>query len=119
MGACAPVGYGFYRDAYGGAISAEAFSEALPAALRAVAAATGRRRPDPRWPEPRAAAWRRAVCAAADAVAEYGEGRTGGFSVGSFSVAGCGGGGASGRDLAIRAALDELAGTGICFSGAR
>lgn len=70
----APVPYGFYLDGYGGALAAEAFAEALPAAVRCVGGLTGRREPDPRWDEGDADAWRRAVCAAADAFAEYGEG---------------------------------------------
>ena len=120
MGTCAgPVGFGFYRDAYGGALSASAFSEALPAALRVVAAASGHRHPDPRWSARRACAWRRAVCAAADAIAEYGEGRVGGYTIGSLSVQSYASDGTRGRDIALDAALDELAGTGIAFTGAR
>lgn len=119
MGACGPVGYGFYRDVYGGALTAEAFAEALPTALRVAAAASGYRHPDPRWSSRRAAAWRRAVCAAADAIAEYGEGRVGGYSIGDLSVASYAADGTRGRDIALDAALDELAGTGLAFTGAR
>ena len=36
----APVSYGFYLDGYGEALSAEAFAEALPAAVRCVGALT-------------------------------------------------------------------------------
>lgn len=115
----APVSYGFYQDGYGGALAAEAFAEALPAAMRCVCGLTGRREPDPRWEEGDADAWRRAVCAAADAFAEYGEGRVGGFSVGSFSVTNYRDGGTTGSEVARGAALAELAGTGLCFSGAR
>ena len=81
----APVDFTFYQDAYGGALPAEAFAEALPAALRCVGALTGRRAPDERWRDELTCAWRRAACAAADAFAEYGEGRVGGFSIGDFS----------------------------------
>ncbi len=115
----APVSYGFYQDGYGGALAAEAFAEALPAALRSVGALTGVREPDPRWEESDADAWRRAVCAAADAFAEYGEGRVGGFSIGSFSVTNYRDEGTSGSEVARGAALAELAGTGLCFSGVR
>ena len=115
----APVSYDFYLDGYGGALSAEALAEALPAALRCVGGLTGRREPDPRWDEGVADAWRRAVCAAADAFAEYGEGRVGGFSIGSFSVTNYRDEGTTGSVVAREAALAELAGTGLCFSGAR
>lgn len=115
----APVPYGFYLDGYGGALGAEAFAEALPAAVRCVGGLTGRREPDPRWDEGVADAWRRAVCAAADAFAEYGEGRVGGFSVGSFSVTNYRDEGTTGSVVAREAALAELAGSGLCFTGVR
>lgn len=115
----APVPYGFYLDGYGGALAAEAFAETLPAAVRCVGGLTGRREPDPRWEESDADAWRRAVCAAADAFAEYGEGRVGGFSIGSFSVTNYRDEGTTGSVVARGAALAELAGTGLCFSGVR
>ena len=115
----APVSYGFYQDGYGGALAAEAFAEALPAAVRCVSGLTGRREPDPRWDEGDTDAWCRAVCAAADAYAEYGEGRVGGFSIGSFSVTNYRDEGTTGSEVARGAALAELAGTGLCFSGVR
>lgn len=113
----APVSYGFYQDGYGGALAAEAFAEALPAAVRCVCGLTGRRAPDDSWDEDVADAWRRAVCAAADAFAEYGEGRVGGFSVGSFSVTNYRDEGTTGSEVAREAALAELAGTGLAFAG--
>ena len=115
----APVSYAFYQDGYGGMLAAEAFAEALPAAVRCVCGLTGRREPDPRWEEGDADAWRRAVCAAADAFAEYGEGRVGGFSIGSFSVTNYRDDGTTGAEVAREAALAELAGTGLCWSGVR
>ena len=115
----APVSYGFYQDGYGGALAAEAFAEALPAAVRCVGALTGARDVRDEWDDDQAEAWRRAVCAAADAFAEYGEGRVGGFSVGSFSVTNYRDEGTTGADVAREAALAELAGTGLCFAGAR
>ena len=115
----APVPYDFYLDGYGGALSAEAFAEALPAAVRCVGGLTGRREPDPRWDEGVADAWCRSVCAAADAYAEYGEGRVGGFSIGSFSVTNYRNEGTTGSEVAREAALAELAGTGLCFTGVR
>lgn len=115
----APVSYDFYLDAYGGALAADAFAEALPAALRCVCGLTGRREPDPRWEEGDADAWRRAVCAAADALAEYGEGRVGGFSIGSFSVTNYRDDGTTGAEVAREAALAELSFTGLVFAGVR
>ena len=115
----APVSYDFYLDGYGGALAAEAFAEALPAAVRCVGGLTGRRAPDGGWDEDLADAWRRAVCAAADAFAEYGEGRVGGFSIGSFSVTNYRDEGTTGAEVAREAALAELAGTGLCWRGVR
>lgn len=115
----APVSYDFYLDGYGGALAADAFAEALPAALRCVGGLTGRRDPDPGWEEGDADAWRRAACAAADAFAEYGEGRVGGFSIGSFSVTNYRDDGTTGAEVAREAALAELSRTGMAFSGVR
>ncbi|WP_239386852.1 hypothetical protein [Olsenella sp. An293] len=115
----APVSYDFYLDGYGGALSAEALAEALPAAVRCVGALTGARDAREEWDDDQAEAWRRAVCAAADAFAEYGEGRVGGFSIGSFSVTNYRDEGTTGSVVAREAALAELAGTGLCFSGVR
>lgn len=115
----APVSFGFYQDGYGGALSAEALAEALPAAVRCVGALTGARDVRDEWDDDQAEAWRRAVCAAADAYAEYGEGRVGGFSVGSFSVTNYRDEGTTGSEVAREAALAELAGTGLCFTGVR
>ena len=115
----APVFYDFYLDDYGGALAADAFAEALPAALRCVGGLTGFRAPDDDWDDDVADAWRRAVCAAADAFAEYGEGRVGGFSIGSFSVTNYRDEGTTGAEVAREAALAELAGTGLSFLGVR
>lgn len=115
----APVSYEFYQDGYGGALSAEEFAEALPAAVRCVGAFTGARDAREEWDDDQVEAWRRAVCAAADAFAEYGEGRVGGFSIGSFSVTNYRDEGTTGSVVAREAALAELAGTGLCFSGVR
>ena len=115
----APVSFGFYQDGYGGVLAADAFAEALPAALRCVGALTGFRAPADDWCDELADAWRRAVCAAADAFAEYGEGRVGGFSIGSFSVTNYRDDGTTGAEVAREAALAELAGTGLCWSGVR
>lgn len=115
----APVSYGFYLDGYGGALTADAFAEALPAAVRCAEALTGSREPDEDWDDDVADAWRRAVCAAADAFAEYGEGRVGGFSIGSFSVTNYRDEGTTGAEVAREAALAELSFTGLVFAGVR
>ena len=113
------VSYDFYLDAYGGALAADSFAEALPAAVRCVCGLTGRRAPDDGWDEDLAEAWRRAVCAAADAFAEYGEGRVGGCSIGSFSVTNYRDDGTTGAEVAREAALAELSFTGLAFAGVR
>ena len=115
----APVSYEFYQDGYGGALAANVFAEALPAAVRCVGALTGARDVCEEWDGDRAEAWRRAVCAAVDAFAEYGEGRVGGFSIGSFSVTNYRDEGTTGAEVARDAALAELAGTGLAFAGVR
>lgn len=115
----APVSYDFYLDGYGGALTAEAFAEALPAAVRYVGALTGARDVREEWDEDEVCAWRRAVSAAADAFAEYGEGRVGGFSIGSFSVTNYRDEGTTGSEVAREAALAELSFTGLVFAGVR
>ena len=115
----APVSYDFYQDGYGGVLSAADFSEVMPAAVRMVGPLTGAREVQGGWDDDQADAWRRAVCAAADAFAEYGEGRVGGFSIGEFSVTNYRDDGTTGVEVAREAALAELAGTGLCWGGVR
>lgn len=115
----APVPYDFYLDGYGGALSAADFSEVMPAAVRMVGSLTGAREVRVGWDDEQADAWRRAVCAAADAFAEYGEGRVGGFAIGGFSVTNYRDEGTTGAEVAREAALAELAGTGLAFAGVR
>ena len=76
------VTYQFYKDVYGGGLSEAAFGLALPAASRHVRWLVGGAEPS----EDELEAYRRAVCAAADAFAEFGEGQVGGFSLGDFKV---------------------------------
>ena len=64
-------------------------------------------------------AWRRAVCAAADAYAEWGEGQVGGFQIGSFSVTHYDNRGTTGEEMAEAAAEKELCGCGLAFGGIR
>ena len=77
------VDFGFYRDEYGGRMGVEAFTEALPAAACHVRWLCGGRVPACDADE---LAYRRAVCATAEAFAGFGEGQVGGFQIGSFSV---------------------------------
>lgn len=106
-----------YRDAYGGTLTAEAYAEALPAAVRCVRELTGGVGPAGLAPGD-AEAWGRACCAAADAFAEFGEGRVGGYSIGDFKVTNYMERGTTGLEVARAAALAELAGTGLAFTGA-
>jgi hypothetical protein len=108
--------YQFYRDSYGGAVGAEAFAEVLPAALRCVRKLTGAAVPDSSDTVARTA-YLRAVCAALDAFAEFGEGRVGGYAIGEFKVTNYMEKGTTGEEVAQAAALGELAGTGLSFSG--
>ncbi|MEE1372172.1 MAG: hypothetical protein U0J93_02180 [Parolsenella sp.] len=79
------VTYEWYLDAYGGQLSAEEFAGALPAALRCVRGVVGG--VDASGLEDDLLnAWRRAVCAAADVLADVGEGQVGGFEVGDYKV---------------------------------
>ena len=115
----APVSDEFYQGGYGGTLAAADFSEVMPSAVRMVGSLTGAREVQGGWDDYQVDAWRRAVCAAADAFAEYGEGRVGGFSIGSFSVTNYRDDGTTGAEVAREAALAELAGTGLCWSGVR
>ena len=64
-------------------------------------------------------AFKRAVCAALDAFAEYGAGEVGGYTIGEFSVKNYASQETSGEQLATQAALRELVGTGYAFAGVR
>lgn len=109
--------FSFYRDTYGGLLGVETYAEALPAAVRQV-----------RWivggvnmlalDADELEAARRAVCAAAECIAEWGQGQVGGFSLGSFSVTHYDNRGTTGVEQATEAILKELAGTGLAFAGA-
>lgn len=98
-------------------LGAEAFAEAMPTALRCVRAICGGAEPDESWMERHVACWRRAVCAATEAFAEFGEGRVGGYQVGDFRITNYRDGGTTGRNVATASALEELAGSGLAFSG--
>lgn len=107
------VDYDFYTETWGGQLGEAAFLAGLPAALSHV-----------RWlclldsdADEDAEAFCRAVCAALDALAEYGAGEVGGYSIGEFSVKNYENKGTTGEELATAAALRELAATGWAFSG--
>lgn len=117
VGAACPS-FAFYRDTYGGTSDAASYAEALPAALRLLRMICGGLAPGDDWEATDLLAWRRAVCAAADAFAEFGEGRVGGYAVGDFKVTNYMEKGTTGREVAIEAALSELCGTGLAFGGA-
>ena len=115
MSACADIvaDYAFYRDEYGGDLSVDAFTSALPAALRHV-----------RWlcgakdiADCDLLAYRRAICAADEAFSEYGEGEVGGFSIGDYSVTNYQNKGTTGSEMATSAAMKELCGTAAVFAG--
>ncbi len=71
------VTFEFYSQTYGGGLSESAFGLSLPAASRHVRWLVGSAVPS----DDELEAYQRAVCAAADAFAEFGEGQVGGFSL--------------------------------------
>ena len=111
----ASVTYQFYSETYGGGLSEAAFGLALPVAERHVRWLCDGRVPSRCEVMP----YRRAVCAACDAFAEFGEGQVGGFALGDFKVTHYEDEGTTGEELATQAALKELAGTGYAFAGVR
>lgn len=113
----APVCYEWYLDCYGGSLGSEGFAETLPAALRPMRQVAGGETPSESWDGEDVSAWRRACCAAVDAFAEFGEGRVGGVAVGDFKVTNYMEKGTTGREIALEAALAELAGSGLAFGG--
>lgn len=105
------ITYEFYRDTFGGELSVDVFGSCVGTGLTHV-----------RWlcslygTNEESDAFKRAVCAATDAFAEYGVGQVGGFSIGGFSVKNYENKGTTGDELATAAALREL-GIGRAFSG--
>lgn len=119
-GALAAAGapsFAFYRDTYGGTLDAEGYAEALPAATRCVRELCGGVGPEG-LDGLDLLAWGRACCAACEAFAEFGEGHVGGYAIGDFRVTNYMERGTTGLEVARQAALSELAGTGLAFSGA-
>lgn len=64
-------------------------------------------------------AYKRAVCAACEAFAEFGAGEVGGYTIGSFTVRNYENKGTTGEELATAAALRELGLSGMAFCGVR
>lgn len=110
------VDYSFYSGTYGGGLAEDAFMAALGPAARHVSWLVGGRKPSRcEWDE-----YKRAVCAAADVLAQYGEGQVASFQIGEFRMNSYAGHGATtGAELATAAALEELAGTSLLFTGVR
>lgn len=111
----AVVTYKFYSETYGDGLSEAAFGALLPAATRHVRWLCDGREPA----EAELVAYQRAVCAALDAFAEFGEGQVGGFALGDFKVTHYEDEGTTGEEIATQAALKELVGTSLAFSGVR
>lgn len=111
----ATVTYEFYSETYGGGLTEAAFGLSLPAATRHVRWLVGGRETG----DDELDAFRRAVCAAVDAFAEFGEGQVGGFALGDFKVTHYEDEGTTGEEMATSAALKELVGTSLAFSGVR
>ena len=111
----AAMTYQFYKDVYGGGLSEAAFGLALPAATRHVRWLVGGAEPL----DDELEAYQRAVCAAVDAFAEFGEGQVGGFSLGDFKVTHYEDEGTTGEEIATDEALKELVGTSLVFCGVR
>ena len=109
------VTYEYYSEVYGGGLSEAAFSDNVGVAEAHVRwlCANRRVRTDSR-------AYKRAVCAAVDAFAEFGAGQIGGLAIGDFKASRyADDSGVTGEDMATQAALRELAHTGYAFAGVR
>lgn len=110
----AAVSYKYYSETYGGGLDEAAFGEFLPVAeahvkwLCAVKGYCSCSTP-----------FKRAVCVATDAFAEFGCGEVGGYTIGDFSVKNYENKGTTGEEIATQMALKELVGTGYAFAGVR
>ena len=109
------VTYAYYTDTFGGGLSEAAFNGSVGHAeshVKWLCAVNGAC--------PTSTAYKRAVCAACEAFAEFGMGQVGGMTLGDFKVSRFADDAAvTGEDLATQAALKELAGTGYAFCGVR
>lgn len=109
----AAVDFDYYSGTYGGGLPEAAF-----AANAALAESHVRWLCALRGADDSSEAFRRAVCAACDAFAEYGAGEVGGYAIGEFSVKNYASQQTSGEELATQAALRELGLSGMAFAGA-
>lgn len=108
------VTFEYYAQAYGGGLSEAAFGASVGMAeshVRWLCAVKGCCA--------NSTAYKRAVCAACDAFAEYGAGEVGGYAIGGFSVRNYENKGTTGEELATQAALRELGPGGAAFCGVR
>ena len=109
------VSYEYYSTTYGGGLSEAAFGDCVGTAeahVKWLCAVRGICRSS--------TPYKRAVCAAADAFAEFGSGQVGGLAIGDFRVMRYASDeGVTGEDMATQAALRELVGTGSVFAGVR
>ena len=109
------VDFAYYSQVYGGGLSEAAFVDMLPAAEAHVRWLCSLRRACTG-----SAPYKRAVCAVVDAFAEFGQGQVGGVALGDFRVTRYASDeGVTGEDMATKAALKELFGTGMAFAGVR
>ena len=108
------VSYTYYSETYGGGLTEAAFSACVGTAeahvkwlcsVRGVCASS--------------TCYKRAVCAACEAFAEFGQGEVGGYSIGSFTVRNYENKGTTGEEVATAAALRELGLSGMAFAGVR
>lgn len=109
------VDFAYYSETYGGGLSEAAFCGSVGAAeshVKWLCEVNGYCA--------NSHAYKRAVCAACEAFAEFGRGQVGGMTLGDFKVSRFADDAAvTGEDLATQAALKELAGTGYAFCGVR
>jgi hypothetical protein len=106
------VTYEWYSQTYGGGLSEAAFAASLPMADSHVRWLCELRDFDETCDR-----FKRAVCAACEAFAEYGAGEVGGYTIGQFSVKNYENKGTTGEELATQAALRELGLSGLAFAG--
>ena len=106
------VDYGYYSETFGGGLSEAAFGGSV-----ALAESHVRWLCELREFDETSDRFKRAVCAACEAFAEYGAGEVGGYAIGSFSVKNYENKGTTGEELATAAALRELGLSGMAFCG--
>lgn len=107
--------FSFYRDVYGGSLSDAAFLDVLPKAHKHVCWLIGYTYPSGACEIKQ---FKRAVCAAVDVFADFGDGAIG-FTLGSFKTAVREGVAFSAESKATEAALKELGMSGLTFCGVR